>query len=148
MNKILVMIIGVSLIVFLVPVGCVSSKGQTVSFDDLFANSGKYDGRYISIEGFYFSGFEVQVIAESLDYSGYAEGHLTPKGRVIWVERGTPLEVYDQLYQQTMMGPEERYGKVILKGKFEYGGEYGHGGGYDSQIVPSQVELLPWSPLR
>ena len=57
-----------------------------------------------------------------------------------------PREVYDALYQQQMMGPTERYGKVRLKGQFEYGAKYGHLGGYSSQIIPSEVELLKWSP--
>jgi len=28
---------------------------------------------------------------------------------------------------------------------FEHGEKYGHVGGFDSQIVPSEVELLAWS---
>lgn len=44
------------------------------------------------------------------------------------------------------MGPEERYGEIRLEGKFEYGGKFGHLGAYGSQIAPSKVELLPWSP--
>ena len=135
-----------SLIVFLVTAGCAVSRRQTVSFDDLFANPNKYNGRFVSIEGFYFSGFEVQVIAERQEHSGYAEGHLVPKGQIIWVEGGMPIEVYDVLYQQSMMGPEERYGKVRITGKFEYGGKYGHLGGHVSQIIPSNTELLEWSP--
>jgi len=145
-SKTLLTVIGVSLIVFLVTAGCAGSKGQTVTFDDLFGNSGKYNGKSVVIEGFYFSGFEVQVIAESLDYSGYAEGHLAPGGRYVWVGGGIPWEVWSQLYKQKIMGPEERYGKVRLEGKFEYSGKYGHGGGYSSQIIPSKVEPLPWSP--
>jgi len=35
---------------------------------------------------------------------------------------------------------------VRIKGKFEYGDNYGHGGGFDKQIVPSEVELVLWSP--
>jgi len=38
-----------------------------------------------------------------------------------------------------MMGPRERYGKVMLKGKFEYSGKYGYLGSYSSQIVLSEV---------
>ena len=45
-----------------------------------------------------------------------------------------------------MMGPLERYGKVVIKGKFEYGEEYGHLGQYEYQIIPSEVELLDWAP--
>ena len=69
-----------------------------------------------------------------------------PKGRIVWIEGGIPEEVYGKLYQQQMMGPSERYGKVRVKGIFEYGAEYGHLGAYTSRIVPLEAELLPWSP--
>ena len=124
-------------------IGC---REEQVTFDQLFSNPNQYNGKYLTIEGFFFGGFEVIVLSENLEYSGYAEGHLVPKGRMIWIEGGIPREVHDALYQQQMMGPTERYGKVRLKGKFEYGAKYGHLGGYSSQIIPSEVELLKWSP--
>ncbi len=123
-----------------------ATKVREVTFDQLFTNPDQYNDRYVIIEGFYFSGFEVIVLSEKLEYSGYAEGHLVPKGRMVWIEGGIPKEVYDKLYQQQMMGPSERYGKVRLKGIFEYGAEYGHLGAYTSRIVPLEAELLPWSP--
>jgi len=128
-------------------VGCRTESGraQEVTFDQLFSSPKQYHEENVVLEGYYFSGFEVQVIAEKLDYSGYAEGHLVPNGRMIWVEAGIPKVVYDELYKQEMMGPEERYGKVRLEGEFEYGGKYGHSGEYNSQITPSKVELLEWS---
>ena len=123
-----------------------ATQVQKVTFDRLFTSPDQYNSKYVAIEGFYFQGFETIVLSERLEYSGYAERHLIPKGRMIWVSGGIPKEVYDKLYQQQMMGPSERYGKVRVKGKFQYGGKYGHVGAYDSQIVPSEVELLPWSP--
>ena len=65
---------------------------------------------------------------------------------MLWVEGGIPREIYDRLYEQDMMGPKEHYGKMRVTGIFEYGGQYGHVGGYDAQITLSEVELLPWSP--
>jgi hypothetical protein len=65
---------------------------------------------------------------------------------MLWIEGEVPREIYDQVSQQDMMGPTERYGKVRITGRFEYGAGYGHGGGFTAQIVPSEVELLPWSP--
>ncbi len=35
---------------------------------------------HIILEGFYFHGFEVIVLSERLEYSGYAEGYFVPKG--------------------------------------------------------------------
>lgn len=121
---------------------------QEVNFDQLFAAPEKYDGRSITIEGFYFQGFEVIVLSEKLEYSGLSLEHLVPKGRTVWIEGGIPKEVYDKLSKQEMMGPSERYGKLSITGKFEYGGKYGHLGGYNSQITPVKAELLPWAPPR
>jgi len=128
-------------------VGCQGEqKASEIPLEQLFSTPHKYSGKYVITEGFFFGGFEVIVLSENLEYSGYAEGHLIPKGRMLWLEGGIPKEVYDRLYQQQMMGPSERYGKIRVEGKFEYGGKYGHLGGYNYQIIPSQVELLPWSP--
>ena len=97
-------------------------------------------------EGFYYQGFETIVICEKLDYSGHAPLHLVPEGRMLWIEKGVPKEVYDNAYVQQMLGPLERYGKVRVRGQFEYGGKYGHLGQYEYQIIPSEIELLNWTP--
>ena len=99
---------------------------QDVTLEQLFTNPDKYNGKQVIVEGFYFQGFEVQVIAERLEISGYAEGHLVPKGKMLWVEGGIQREIYDKLNQQQQMGPLERFGKVKITGKFEYGEKYGH----------------------
>jgi len=65
---------------------------------------------------------------------------------MLWIENGVPREIYDNAYQQQMMGPTERYGKVRIKGQFEQGGEYGHLGQYEYQIILSEMELLDWTP--
>jgi hypothetical protein len=125
--------------------GCVPGGAGEVTFDQLFSNPTKYSNKDITIEGFYFHGFEIIVLSERLEYSGLAAGHLVPKGRMIWVSGGIPKEVYDKLSQQQMMGPLERYGKVRITGKFEYGDKYGHLGGFDQQITPAETLILPWS---
>ena len=122
------------------------SVATEITFDELFSSPEKYDGKHVVLEGFYFGGFEIIVLSEKLVHSGYAEGHLIPSGKMIWVEGGIPKEVHDRLYQQHMIGPTERFGKVRLEGEFEYGAKYGHLGGYSYQITPSEVALLPWSP--
>ena len=129
-------------------IGCSKEQAaevQVVNFDQLLTSPEQYNGQDVTIEGFFFHGFEIVVLSENLEYSGYAERHLVPKGKMLWIEGAISKEVYDRLYKQEMMGPTERYGKVMLKGKFEYGGKYGHLGAYSSQIVPSEVEVLPWS---
>jgi hypothetical protein len=132
-----------------VMVGCNNEQKsdlQEVTFEQLFLAPDQYNGKDIIIEGYYYQGWETIVLSEKLVYSGYAPGHLIPDGEMLWIEQGVPKEIYDNAYQQQMMGPLERYGKVIMTGKFEYGEKYGHVGGFDSQIIPLDVELVPWSP--
>jgi hypothetical protein len=127
--------------------GCNQSavESSEITFGKLFADPEQYNGKEITIEGFCFHGFEVTVLAERLEYSGYAPGHLVPKGRMMWIEGGIPEEIYNKLDEQRMI-LLEKYGKVRMTGRFEYGSQYGHAGGYSSQIVPTEVVLLPWSP--
>ena len=49
------------------------------------------------------------------EYTDFAEGHLWPKGRMIWIEGDLDSEIYEKLYTQDMMGPLERYGKLPLR---------------------------------
>ena len=121
-------------------------KPQEVTFEQLSASPDRYRGKSIVIEGFYFQGWETIVLCEELGPSGFAEGHLVPKGEAIWVEGGIPRDVFEALHRQEMMGPEERFGKIRVQGRYEHGGEYGHLGGSSSQIIPSEVEMLQWSP--
>ena len=138
-------LIAVCLLLIGLFVNCSQSKTEHVTFDQLLSNPGRYGNTEVTIEGLYFQGFEISVLSERLEYSGFAEGHLVPKGRMIWVSGGIPKEMYDRLDQQQMMGPTERYGRLSVTGKFEYGGRYGHLGGYNCQIMPTETELLPRS---
>ncbi len=103
----------------------VPAEVQQITFEQLFSDSNQYNGKEIVMEGFYYQGFETIVLSERLDYSGHAPGHLVPGGRMLWLEGGMPKEIYDKAYQQQMLGPLERYGKVRIKGQFEYGGSTG-----------------------
>ena len=115
---------------------------EKFDFEKYYTNSSQYNGQEIIIEGYYFSGFEVMVLCEKLEFSGYAEGHLVPAGRMIWIEGGMSQEIIEGLHKQEMLGSAEFYGKIRIKGTFEYGGEYGHLGQYESQIVPNEVWLI------
>jgi hypothetical protein len=117
-----------------------------VTFGQLFSDPGQYNGKEITIEGFIFLGFETMVLSEELKHSGYAEGHLTPGERMLWIEGGIPTDIHDGLHEQHVMGPSERYGKVLVTGTFQYGGQYGHLGAHRYQITPSEIQLLSWSP--
>jgi hypothetical protein len=121
-------------------------KIYEVTFDELFTRLDYFNGRVILISGFFFQGWELTVLCENLTYSEFAEDHLIPEGRMIWIEGEIPQNIYDTLHTQIMMGPEERFGKLLIKGSFTHGGQYGHLGSFKSQIVLSEVELLKWSP--
>jgi hypothetical protein len=145
MKRHLILVCAISVTIVVLLTGCQANQPdmpEEVTFDQLLASPGQYDGKEIVLDGYYFSGFETLVIAEEMEYSGYAEGHLIPSGRLIWVDGGMPIEAYDQLYRQDIMGPEERYGKIRLTGRFEYGGKYGHLGSFDYQIALEEAELL------
>ena len=142
------LVISIGLIVLLAS-GCInqdSGKGVNVTFEQLFSNPSQYNGKHIAIEGFVFFGFETMVLTEELKHSGYAEGHLTTSSRMLWFEGGIPTDIYDKLYEQNMMGPSERYGKILVKGTFQYGGQYGHLGAFKYQITPSEIQVIVWSP--
>jgi hypothetical protein len=130
------------LIILISPACGGSGTSQVVAFDKLVSNPAAYNGKTIVVEGYYFHGFEIIVLCNRLEPSGYAEGHLIPKGELIWIQGGIPHEIYQKLTQQQMVGPTERYAKIRITGKFESGGHYGHLGGNKYQITPTNVELV------
>jgi hypothetical protein len=132
-------------ILLILPLAACSAPAE-MTITQLMASPSKYNGEVVTVSGYYFHGWETVLLCEGLKYSGLAEGHIGPDGETVWVEGGLPLEVYEKLYVQSDMGPEERYGKIRVKGKFETGGQYGHLGAHRSRITPQVVELLPWSP--
>lgn len=138
-------------LIALLATGCASGdsgKDAHVTFEQLLSDPSKYNGKEITIEGFVFLGFETVVLSEELKHSGYAEGHLIPGERMLWIEGGITTDIHDELYEQHMMGPSEHYGKVLVTGKFQYGGQYGHLGAHKYQITPSKIQLLAWSPTQ
>lgn len=113
-----------------------------ITFEQLIENPEKYSSVEIEIEGYFYQGFETIVVSERLEPSGFAEGHLVPKGVMIWIEGGIPREIFDNLSQQTMMGPIERYGKVRTSGVFEYGEKYGHLGQFEYNLKLISVQII------
>jgi hypothetical protein len=131
--------------------GCTNeniNNNASITFEQLFSNPSHYNGGKISIEGFIYLGFEIRVLSEELKESGHAEGHLIPGKRMIWIEGDVPIEIYDRLHEQHMMGPSEKYGKVLITGNYQHGKQYGHLGAYERQISLSQIRLLSWSPPK
>lgn len=117
-----------------------------IKFADLVASPDKYHDKAVIMDAFIFLGFETNVVCESLELSGLAPEHLIPRGTVIWIEGEISPQVYQSLHIQQMIGTVERYGKVRISGNFQYGGQYGHLGGYNLQIIPAKISLLIWAP--
>jgi hypothetical protein len=127
-------------------VGC--SQQGTLSVAELTSAPERYNGKEVTVEGFYFSGFEITALSGELVPSTYEPGNVAPKPPLIWVEGNMGEDVYEQLYVQTNTpsGYPEHYGKVKIAGIFQYGGKYGHLDAYDYKITASRGELLEWSP--
>jgi hypothetical protein len=124
--------------------GC--GGNQTVTFAGLFTKPESYNEKTITIEGYFWQGWETIVFAEELDYFMSSRRALAPGGRMMWVEGGIPKDVYDRLYVQSGPAGDERFGKVKVTGTFRYGGKYGHVGGFNAEIAPVSVTLLDWTP--
>ena len=127
--------------------GC-GSANQSVTFSQLISNADKYNGKTVTLEAFYFSGFEISAISESVGPSTSGVWRIVPTGTLIWVEAGISQELQNKLYSQTTTpsGCAEHLGKLKITGKFETGSQYGHLGAYQYQIFITSSELLEWSP--
>ena len=119
-----------------------------VTFSQLNADPVKYNSQTITIEGFWFDGFEIEVLAERLISSDFAPGNFQPDGLKIWVKNGLPEGISQQLYLQANnpTGYPAHYGKVELTGILEYGGQYGQMNSYQYQLTVLSANLIPWNP--
>ena len=119
-----------------------------VSFADLNSNPESYNGKYVAIEGYWFDGFEIAVLAERLEASGFSEGNVKPAGILIWATGGLSEEISSKLYLQenNASGYHAHYGKVELAGTLEYGEEYGHLNSYLYQFTIYECRWIDWTP--
>ena len=125
-----------------------TTSSPVITFSQLTADPEKYNGQTVTIEGFWFDGFEIEVLAERLISSDFAPGNLQPDGLKIWVKNGLPEGVNQQLYLQANnpTGYPAHYGKVELTGILEYGGQYGQMNSYQYQVTAQSAKLIPWNP--
>ncbi len=128
--------------------GCGSSTNQSITFSQLISQADKYNGRTVTFEAFYFGGFEISALAESVGPAVSDVSRIVPNGALIWVESGITQELHDKFYKQnnTPSGYTEYIGKLKISGKFETGGKYGHLDAYQYQMAITSAELLDWSP--
>jgi hypothetical protein len=119
-----------------------------ITFSELTTSPAKYNNQSITIEGFWFDGFETEVLAERLIPSSFAQGNFQPDGVKIWVYGGIPVEISQLLYLQpdNSTGYTAHYGKVELTGILEYGGQYGQMNAYQYQLTVQSAKMIPWSP--
>ena len=85
-----------------------TTNSSTITFSQLTADPASYNSQTITIEGFWFDGFETEVLAERLIPSSFAQGNFQPDGVKIWVYGGIPAEISQQLYLQPTIPPDIR----------------------------------------
>jgi hypothetical protein len=124
------------------------TSSSVITFSQLTADPEKYNSQTVTLEGFWFDGFEIEVLAERLISSDFAPGNLQPDGLKIWVKNGLPEGISQQLYLQANnpTGYPAHYGKVELTGTLEYGGQYGQMNSYQYQLTVRSANLIPWNP--
>jgi hypothetical protein len=125
-----------------------ATSSSVITFSQLTDDPEKYNEQTVTIQGFWFDGFEIEVLAEQLITSDFAPGNRQPDGLKIWVKNGLPEDVNQQLYLQANnpTGYPAHYGKVELTGILEYGGQYGQMNAYQYQLTVQSAKLIPWNP--
>lgn len=143
---VLSLIISISLICVFVA-GC-SGTEESVTFSGLISQPNKYNGKAVTLEAYYFSGFEISALAGSVGPATSGPWRIVPTGTLIWVASGISQGLIDSLYAQTdaPSGYTERIGKLKVTGNFETGGHYGHLDAYNYQINITSAKMLEWSP--
>jgi len=117
-------------------------------FAQIAADPGKYNGKTVTFDGYYFAGFEIEVVCENLVPQEGWEGNYVPAGIKIWAEGYMPKAVYSNLYTQEKnpTGYPAEYGKIEVTGVFTYGAKYGHMDAYNYHLTMTDAKLLDWKP--
>jgi hypothetical protein len=136
------------LAILLVLPGCTNNREQSLDYSQLISQAEKYNGRIVTLEAYYFGGFEISALSGSAGPASSGPWRIAPSGPLIWVEGGMTQDLLDRMYKQAVVpsGYSEDIGRLMITGKFESGGKYGHLDGYRYQISITKAELLEWSP--
>ncbi len=115
-----------------------------VDFAQMVKEPARYTGKLISVQGYWFDGFEISVLAQRLGPSSFRPGNVQPEGELIWAKNGLPENVTQglSLQPENPTGYPAHYGQVELTGLFEYGGQYGHLGAYRYQLTVRSAKLI------
>jgi hypothetical protein len=127
--------------------GCGTKADESITFSQLISQADRYNGKTVTLEAFYFSGFEISAICGSVGPSNSGVWRIVPSGELVWAKGGISEKLYNRMYGQseTPSGYTERVGKVKITGKFETG-KFGHMDAYKYQITITKAELLEWTP--
>lgn len=138
--------------VFLASLVSCGEKSTTTTTGDFFAQikgtPEKYNGQTVTFTGFYFSGFEIAVVCETLEPQEGWDGNYIPGGTMIWATGSFPENMKSKLYVQSNnpTGYPAYYGKVEVTGVYEYGSKYGHMDAYHYQLNITGVKMVDWKP--
>jgi hypothetical protein len=147
MRKFLRFILAV-LIFSIILIGTSCSSPRTLVVPQLTSHPYKYNSKQVTVEGFYFAGFEIAALSNGLGPSTYKTGNVIPEQPLIWIEGNLGDNVYIHLYVQndTPSGYPERYARVKVTGTFHYGENYGRLNAYKYMLTVTSGEILEWSP--
>ena len=98
------MLLAVFLAVNVIAVSC-SRAPQTLSVAQLTSQPEKYNGKQVTVEGFYLGGFEIVALSNELVPSTFRQGNVSPKEPLIWVTGSLGSAVLNKLYVQNNTRP-------------------------------------------
>lgn len=147
-KKLIPLLVLVLSMVSLIISGCRGGADQPVTFSQLISQADRYNGKTVTLEAFYFSGFEISALSGSVGPADSGAWRIVPTGTLVWAVGNISPELYDKLYAQTVTpsGYTERLGRLKITGKFETGGRYGHLDAYQYRMIVTSAELLEWAP--
>jgi len=141
-------VLGIVALTLLVMPGCSVKSDNNPSFDQLISDPARYNGQTVTIDAYIFTGFEISALSSGLTHPA-ASDRWTPVQPLIWLAGNIPQAVLDRLYKQsqTPSGYDERYGKIHVTGKFEYGAKYGQLDSYDFRLTATGATWIDWTPV-
>jgi hypothetical protein len=79
--------------------GCGKSADQSISFSKLISQASKYNGKAVTLEAYYFGGFEISALSEALGPSSSAAWRIVPTGTLICsIPKPTLLRVIPSIW--------------------------------------------------
>jgi hypothetical protein len=127
---------------------CAAGTSGVLTLSELTSHPADYNGKIVTFDAFIFTGFEISALSSGLTHPA-ASDRWTPVQPLIWLSGNIPQTVLDRLYKQsqTPSGYDERYGKIRVTGKFEYGAKYGHLDSYDFRLTATDAAWIDWTPV-